>query len=162
MKPVIVPFRGGSTTILLIVAVAFPIDLPHYNVYLSFYIGAGYGISQNISTYEYPPIVQSRSSIDRKDAYTVIENKLEAHGYPGKACLLRTICEASEYSMEHNGVLADILHIILTPSSSKSEDLVEYEQAEIYGKINQHCKKYVKKCTQSILDLISILGDVLH
>ena len=36
------------------------------------------------------------------------------HGYRGKECLLRAICEASEYSLEHNGVLADILHIVLT------------------------------------------------
>lgn len=48
------------------------------------------------------------------------------------------------------------------PSSSKSEGLLPYEEAEQYGKKKLHCKKYIKKCKISILDLISTFGDVIH
>lgn len=51
---------------------------------------------------------------------------------------------------------------MFSPSSSKSEDLVEYEEAEIYGKFNKDCRKYAKQCTRSILDLVSTLGDVMY
>ncbi|KAK9717656.1 DM4/DM12 family [Popillia japonica] len=160
---VLFPYSPYSSPFVgLFLAIAFPLDLPDYNVFVSLNLEANYNLPQNVSTYEYPPIVESRSFMDRKDAYAAIENKLEAHGYPGKPCLLRTICEASEYSMEHNGVFADILHIVLTPSSSKSEGLVEYEEAEKYGSTNLHCKKYVKTCSLSVLDLVSALGDVIH
>lgn len=52
--------------------------------------------------------------------------------------------------------------IFSSPSSSKSEGLVEYEEAEKYGNAKLHCKKYVKKCSLSVLDLVSALGDVIH
>lgn len=35
-------------------------------------------------------------------------------GYPARACLLRSICEASEYPLDHNGVLGGIIHVIFT------------------------------------------------
>lgn len=36
------------------------------------------------------------------------------HGFSGKDCLLRTICEAAEYAFDGNGLLADIVHVVLT------------------------------------------------
>lgn len=37
------------------------------------------------------------------------------NGFHGKYCLLKAICEAAEIPFgEHNGVLGDIIHIILT------------------------------------------------
>lgn len=35
-------------------------------------------------------------------------------GYDGKNCLIRSICEAAEYSTKETGVLGDILHILLS------------------------------------------------
>ena len=35
-------------------------------------------------------------------------------GMDGKACLLRSICEAAEYPVENEGLLGEILNIVLT------------------------------------------------
>ncbi|KAF2888019.1 hypothetical protein ILUMI_18154 [Ignelater luminosus] len=147
----------------LFLAIAVPLELPKTNVFVSYNFEANYNLPQNESTYEYPPIVSDRSlEISRKRAYDALEYKINSHGYPGKECLLRAICEAAEYTLENNGVLGDILHILLAPSSSKSEDLSpEYENAENYGKLKKHCRKYVKNCSVSFLALISWLEDAL-
>lgn len=52
-------------------------------------------------------------SITRKRIYNWIEEKLNLHGYVGKACLLRAICEYQHSSFsKYNGVLGDVLHIV--------------------------------------------------
>uniref|UniRef100_A0A1B0D6N7 Uncharacterized protein n=1 Tax=Phlebotomus papatasi TaxID=29031 RepID=A0A1B0D6N7_PHLPP len=78
------------------------------------------------------------------------------YGHPGKPCLLRAICdEAADPINEDNGVLGDVIHIILTPSTSVREDLnPEYYKAEELGHSGD-CSKYKKYCHQSLIDLIS-------
>lgn len=49
-----------------------------------------------------------------KNEEILIKSIIFRHGYPGKSCLLRTICEAAEFTFQHEGVLNDILHIVLT------------------------------------------------
>ncbi|XP_055678117.1 uncharacterized protein LOC129786890 [Lutzomyia longipalpis] len=83
-----------------------------------------------------------RSSSDglfsRKKIYIMLESKLRSsnsHGHRGRACLLRAICEeAQEPINDHNGLIGDIIHIILTPSTSVREDIhPEYYRAEEFG-----------------------------
>lgn len=52
---------------------------------------------------------ETRNQITRKNVYRVIE------GYATKACLLRTICEAAATPLaKYDGILGDIVHILLT------------------------------------------------
>ncbi|XP_055697839.1 uncharacterized protein LOC129798622 [Phlebotomus papatasi] len=103
---------------------------------------------------------QKRSTNDslfsRKKIYRMLESKLQCHGHRGRACLLRAICEEAENPInEHNGVLGDVIHIILTPSTSIREDLhPEYYKAEDLGRSGD-CSKYKKYCPECILDYIS-------
>ncbi|XP_055678115.1 uncharacterized protein LOC129786888 [Lutzomyia longipalpis] len=94
--------------------------------------------------------------LTRKKVYKILENKFQSHGHPGKPCLLRAICEeAHEPINAHNGVLGDVIHIVLTPSSSEREDLQEeYYRAEELGH-SGNCSKYSKYCSKSIIDYIS-------
>uniref|UniRef100_A0A6P7GI04 Uncharacterized protein LOC114339092 n=1 Tax=Diabrotica virgifera virgifera TaxID=50390 RepID=A0A6P7GI04_DIAVI len=93
--------------------------------------------------------------------YKLFKRKIEDFGFPGQSCLLRAICESAQMSSQHTGLLGDILHILLTPSSSKMEEqLVEYEEAERQGKENT-CKKYYKKCPHSILDSITRVTNIV-
>ncbi|KAG5669067.1 hypothetical protein PVAND_016967 [Polypedilum vanderplanki] len=94
----------------------------------------------------------------RKEFYRLIEKRIEANGYDGKKCFLRAICESAQNSfMEVNGILGNILHIILTPSSSIDENLPsEYNKAENLGYQN-NCRKYLKHCNFSFLDFFSKL-----
>ncbi|KAG5897565.1 hypothetical protein JTB14_007277 [Gonioctena quinquepunctata] len=87
--------------------------------------------------------------------------KNPVRGFSGKSCLLRSICEVSMHSIDGaSGVIGNILHIILTPSSSKNFGLPpEYEEAENMGQTAHHCTTYHKNCSISIVDLITSLAD---
>ncbi|XP_059062245.1 uncharacterized protein LOC131855050 [Achroia grisella] len=58
--------------------------------------------------------VNGHKGLTRSYMYLIIESMLEKHGYPGRACLLRAICESGTAQYPHNGLLGDILHLILT------------------------------------------------
>ncbi|KAG5866872.1 hypothetical protein JTB14_030169 [Gonioctena quinquepunctata] len=87
---------------------------------------------------------------------------LTRYGYAGKECLLRTICEAAEYSTKNTGVLGDILHVLLTPSSSrKQENFLDYENAEQFGN-KKKCESYRQKCPLSVLDAFSRISTIFE
>lgn len=107
-------------------------------------------------------------------------------GYNGHECLLRAVCEAADTPLGmDNGVLGDILHIILTyaklrlnsisiwtifsnlilnfrcesdrPSTSEPENIPhDFNEAELYGTMGL-CDHYSHNCPQSIFDVISVL-----
>ncbi|XP_063627452.1 uncharacterized protein LOC134798953 [Cydia splendana] len=56
----------------------------------------------------------SNELLTRRLLYTSIEAMLEKNRFPGRACLLRAICEAATSQLTHNGVLGDLLHLALT------------------------------------------------
>ncbi|XP_076283722.1 uncharacterized protein LOC143210604 isoform X1 [Lasioglossum baleicum] len=78
--------------------------------------------------------------------------------YQGHECLLRAICETSEHTLRHNGLIGDILHVIFTPTSSRHEELPQdILQAEVVGR-NGGCSKYQPQCPVGLFDLIGVLG----
>lgn len=102
--------------------------------------------------------IQDRS---RQFFYDAVITTMEAKGLPGKPCLLRAICESARHTFGyHSGVLGEILHILLSPSSAtgQSELLanLEFAAAESLGK-TQHvpCERLYAECTSSVIDLIS-------
>jgi hypothetical protein len=50
------------------------------------------------------------------DVYLPIEEFLEDHGYAGRECLLRSICEAANSPFQHENMdlLDEIAHAVLT------------------------------------------------
>ncbi|XP_030759669.1 uncharacterized protein LOC115885048 [Sitophilus oryzae] len=129
----------------LYAAVAWPLTDINIDVFGAVFFEAYYSLPDNQTTYEYPPVIAVRS-FGRKLVYDTLETKLNSKGYPGKACLLRSICEAASYSMQHlNGVLGDLFHILLTPSTTNdtNEDYFsEYWEAEETGSKTQNCEQY--------------------
>ncbi|EFA11156.1 hypothetical protein TcasGA2_TC004760 [Tribolium castaneum] len=148
------PIQGPFMGIFL--ALSLPLELPDYNVFFSYNLEANYELPQNETDFTYPPLVSR--SWGRKYFYDILEFKMKSHGYPGKNCLLRAICETSLYSSENTGILGDMLHVLLTPSSSTDNVLSDYGKAELYGKSRKNCRKYTKKCSISFLDLVSQVG----
>ncbi|XP_055605298.1 uncharacterized protein LOC129753504 [Uranotaenia lowii] len=101
--------------------------------------------------------VSKRTGIyTRKKMYRAIEQQLNKIGLDGKKCLLRSICEANDNPMmEHNGILGDLVHLILSPSTSEDENLPpEFYKAERAG-IAGSCQRYRKYCKQNVLDKFS-------
>ncbi|XP_017844985.1 uncharacterized protein LOC108601596 [Drosophila busckii] len=98
--------------------------------------------------------------------YRGIEMALENMQLPGRSCLLRVICEHAVLPLSHeSGLLGELMHIILTPSSSTDQLALqtdkEYLVAERFGKRGGNCEAaYARKCRSSPMELISILLQV--
>ncbi|KAJ8688560.1 hypothetical protein QAD02_024355, partial [Eretmocerus hayati] len=110
-------FPEGSTMGLFL-ALSIPLDDPDYSISLSYFFEATYNLPDNSSILLHGGQKNSenrrRRSIDRTTVYDVIQNKFISAGLPGHECLLRSICEAAEHPLHHNGVLGDLLHVIFT------------------------------------------------
>ncbi|XP_058128834.1 uncharacterized protein LOC131284132 [Anopheles ziemanni] len=99
-----------------------------------------------------PPVAR----FTRKKLYRTIELNLARHGYDGKKCILRMICELASWPVnETNGVIGDLLQLVFTPSNSQCEKLPsEFYLAEELGQ-QQNCVKYTKHCPHDPLAAIS-------
>ncbi|KAK9890451.1 hypothetical protein WA026_010537 [Henosepilachna vigintioctopunctata] len=159
INPIRFPFGGPFMGIF--VAISFPLGLKEEDISLSFNVEANYVLPENQTTLLYPPIYGERA-ITRMTAFNFIQSKLSEYGYPGYPCLLRMICDMAVHPIRFsNGVLGDLLYILLTPSSSFEIGLPpDYETAEKYGLENGHCKNYTKICSDSIVDFFSSVFSV--
>ncbi|XP_025830327.1 uncharacterized protein LOC112904452 [Agrilus planipennis] len=148
----VIPFIG------LFVAIAFPVEINNVDLFFSVNLEANYNLPSNQTNFTYPPTVSNRNfpTISRLGVYRALEFKLEGHGYPGRECLLRMICECAEKNLDGNGILGDLINIILRPSYSLKENGSSvYDEAENYEKSNEHCEIYQDLCPFSILKLIT-------
>ncbi|XP_030765159.1 uncharacterized protein LOC115889330 [Sitophilus oryzae] len=147
------PFMGILTAFAIPLKVNTPGD-----VFLAVNFEASYSLPENETTLYWPPIVGDTA---RQILYEIFERKLESHGHPGRDCLLRAICESAEFSTKNTGVLGDIVHIVLTPSSSSNTNLTtHYAEAENQARKKGRCKKYKKSCSFSILNMFSWIGSI--
>ncbi|EDW14088.1 uncharacterized protein LOC6572520 [Drosophila mojavensis] len=95
--------------------------------------------------------------------YRGIETVLQNIKLPGRSCLLRVICEHAALPLTHeSGLLGELLHIVLTPSSSLDHYALhtdrEYLVAERFGKRGGSCESaYGHKCPSSPMGLITVL-----
>ncbi|XP_018323163.2 uncharacterized protein LOC108735625 [Agrilus planipennis] len=95
--------------------------------------------------------------------YRSLNNFIEKSGFgDGKACLLRTICEIAEIPFEkRTGLFAEILHILLTPSTT-SEEIEDYSDMEYYaaeklGKQTGNCHVLYSECSFSLVSTFTKL-----
>uniref|UniRef100_A0A182P8X9 Uncharacterized protein n=1 Tax=Anopheles epiroticus TaxID=199890 RepID=A0A182P8X9_9DIPT len=97
--------------------------------------------------------------------YKALEGLSSGYGFGGRACVLRSICEAAEIQFTHTGgVFAELLHIMFSPSTTKesvSEHLDnEYYRAEQLGRSGAPCAKLFRECSTSLLDMFSGVHDL--
>ncbi|EDW81301.2 uncharacterized protein Dwil_GK11101 [Drosophila willistoni] len=171
------------TRVQFIGGIGIPVDGLHFESVTSGYVlKAEYFLPTNSTeitrVYLKPMTVSAREkeingneqfdygAIYRWIIYRGIEMILDNMGLPGRSCLLRVICEHAAVPLSHeSGLLGEILHIILTPSSSNDKLTHrmdgEYQESEHYGKRGGDCNAaYAKKCSKSPMDLISIIMKV--
>ncbi|PSN41160.1 hypothetical protein C0J52_05211 [Blattella germanica] len=106
------------STMGLYLAVATPLEDSTYDVSMSFNFEANYPLPANYTELAIPFVVSTAArterQISRRYTYRVIEEKLHSYGLDGRECLLKTICDTANSILIHNGLLGEILHIILT------------------------------------------------
>ncbi|XP_043650166.1 uncharacterized protein LOC122618098 [Drosophila teissieri] len=95
------------------------------------------------------------------EAFTALAIRMKLNG---RVCVLKSICESAAAPFDdRNGLLGEVLHILLTPSSSV-DPLAEhsdndYLQAERLGAAGGDCDQVYPKCPKSLLEHFS---DVHH
>ncbi|XP_055842072.1 uncharacterized protein LOC129909124 isoform X2 [Episyrphus balteatus] len=92
--------------------------------------------------------------------YKAMETLGDRMGLVGRACVLKSICEAASAPFHHaSGILAEIAHIIMTPSASVDElnhySNNEYLHAEMLGRSGGACSRLFTECQQSLLEQFS-------
>ncbi|XP_048504848.1 uncharacterized protein LOC105686957 isoform X2 [Athalia rosae] len=144
----------------LFFALALPLEDPvsTKSISVAFFFEANYELPNN-DTGVHPETGESRRkrSIDRRTIYEILQSKFESFGVNGRECLLRSICDTTRNPIHrNNGVLGDLMRIILTPSSSADEGLaVEYSMAETTGRGAGECGEAYPLCPFGIYDYIT-------
>ena len=117
-----------------------------------------YKLKNNIYQYNlWTYIIIEQEKLSRWSLYRILEKALQTLG-SGKACLLRVVCEAAETPFkEGHGLLGEVVHVVLTPSTTSEEYEMyadrEYHAAELIGqKANGMCKSLYPECPYSPLD----------
>ncbi|XP_063219780.1 uncharacterized protein LOC134529509 [Bacillus rossius redtenbacheri] len=153
-----------SSSMGLFLAVGIPLDEPYNDVSFSWNYEANYVLPYNaseLSQYGYARReTRSLRDLSRTTAYLVLRHKFQSHGYDGETCLLKAICEAAATPMKGTSMIADILHVVFTPSTSVNEDLgPEYQLAENRGRSGEDCEEVYEDCPISLVQLISEIDD---
>uniref|UniRef100_A0A182QTT4 Uncharacterized protein n=1 Tax=Anopheles farauti TaxID=69004 RepID=A0A182QTT4_9DIPT len=101
---------------------------------------------------------RTTAQITRRHIYRMLQKHLHSQHFHGKKCLQRMICEAALHPFsEPNGVIGDLIQILLSPTSSKDENLPkEYLAAEIAGR-GGSCELYRPECPKDPLEFVSVL-----
>ncbi|XP_053611549.1 uncharacterized protein LOC128675861 [Plodia interpunctella] len=145
------------------VSVAWFFEANYFTVDNSTYYEPFLGDISTLSRSKYKrSINKSKNDFTRSFLYTFVETMLQQHGRGGRACLLRSICENASSQLLHNGLLGDLLHLLLTPSTSMSEDTLDdiYYEAEYLG-LEGECDRYNDACPTNPVDSISVFLEKL-
>ncbi|XP_039958047.1 uncharacterized protein LOC120773118 [Bactrocera tryoni] len=169
--------RQAPTRLLFIAGIGVPADLEYESLTVGYTLKGQFFLPYNVTTYRENPFYpeykseynatyhgnhghygwESRSSKLRWNLYSCIAQRLDSYGYSGTECILKAICEASSLSFQRlHGVFEQIVHILLSPSSSVDQatpQSVQYIEAEKIGSSSGDCGFY--NCKISVLDWIS-------
>ncbi|XP_059490222.1 uncharacterized protein LOC132205281 [Neocloeon triangulifer] len=95
---------------------------------------------------------------EKRDLYNGLEDILERQGFNGRACVLRTICEARQILGEGGTLMEDILHALfsLEPkdddgSNEVDSELKEHDDAHTLGVSRYACHQLYSECPISLL-----------
>jgi hypothetical protein len=96
-----------------------PMSAPNRTVALSFGFQMAYAVPSNATIWHTAPDIMGKRDISNRpmlDVYVPLEAFLEDHGFDGRTCLLRSICEAAHSPFHHEemSILEEIMHAILT------------------------------------------------
>ncbi|XP_049766169.1 uncharacterized protein LOC126095414 [Schistocerca cancellata] len=104
--------------------------------------------------------------LTRWQLYATAEAALSSMGVDGRACVLRAICEAAETPLRQDSLLAELSHLLLTPSTtdSGSSEGRRYLAAEHAGVAaggggggGEGCAALYRECAASPLHYLTVL-----
>ncbi|XP_034240199.1 uncharacterized protein LOC117644694 [Thrips palmi] len=179
-------FYPAGNKVQIQMGVGIPLQLPHQAVTTGFILKSNYRTPSNATMYTRPQeYFSSRSAraaanapdaggltehlASRWDLYTALQGTLEQLGGgagSGRQCLLRAVCEAAAFTVRHDGLLGELLHVLLTPSTTsdpmRQRQDAEFHAAEAVGRQARSaedpvdaCARTFRGCATSALDLFT-------
>ncbi|XP_039446524.1 uncharacterized protein LOC120425951 isoform X2 [Culex pipiens pallens] len=123
--------------------------------------GIAYNLPNQTLTYQQDlmmpkPMAQRRN---RRDLYHKLEVAMNSMGYDGRNCILRALCESSQYfGRKGTNMVAEMLRSLFSFPKSKvlsmeHEDTRIYDAAHRKGKNRVMCQSLYPECGFSLLEL---------
>ncbi|XP_031846179.1 uncharacterized protein LOC116432869 [Nomia melanderi] len=97
------------------------------------------------------PAGTARPGRSVSDVHEAAELAYESHGFDGRSCLLKNVCQAMSYAGQRNGVFAKILKLLLG-SYANMDDSSRDEEAEPI-----HCDYHVRNCPLQLIGIDSFI-----
>ncbi|KAH0549491.1 hypothetical protein KQX54_009732 [Cotesia glomerata] len=121
-----------------------------------------YPLPQN-STHYFSTLKRRRRSIsgndERRIFYQLVEQELQRWSGNGKACMLKSICEASSVPLNRETLVENLLHVVLTPDYGNNSTFADkdYTEAALVGRRRDDCALIYSHCPEGygLLDSIS-------
>ncbi|XP_013169756.1 PREDICTED: uncharacterized protein LOC106119377 [Papilio xuthus] len=177
--PLVFPYGG---TYKLLIGMAVPIhNEDHVNLAFGINFQYQYIQFQNVSElsryYFIKTVSREQRDLELKERsderlvfYKAAADMLQMKGMNGIDCVMRAICEAAQYPVSEEGLVGEIIHILLTPDYGRSPFEVDtewydmmspYIDAAVAGRQMFNCASIYSNCPegQGVLELISILRD---
>ncbi|XP_053973127.1 uncharacterized protein LOC128873526, partial [Hylaeus volcanicus] len=101
---------------------------------------------------------RSPSWSERTPIYDILKRELDRRNIDGRSCLMKDICEAAATPMKDEGLVGELLHLLLTPDNEDSSMMDEgYLKASAIGRRHGNCSMIYSACPAGlgILDRIS-------
>ncbi|VEN60369.1 unnamed protein product [Callosobruchus maculatus] len=159
--------EGPINIIQLIIGIGVPVEVEPESVIVGWAFRAFYTMPTNISQLmlqDYGSRARNRrSTVSRWDVYKALEQQAEMHGFGGKSCVLKAICEAAETPLDQeHGIFEELFHTLFTPTTTE-EDIADYTDNEYYAahrlgeSSDGECSRIFADCKISILETITQL-----
>ncbi|PSN41159.1 hypothetical protein C0J52_05216 [Blattella germanica] len=157
----------GGTVLQFSIGVSMPVRIPNRTFSISFGFQMVFNLPTNATQWRAPPEIRKREAFNQNllETYLPLENFLEGHGFAGRECILRSICEAAQTPFRHEdmNLFDEIAHVLFTPSEDTylDHDTCERNNSELYvtaecmGRAGADCSVQFPECPQSPLDFIS-------
>ncbi|KZC06087.1 hypothetical protein WN55_07173, partial [Dufourea novaeangliae] len=147
----------------LIFGLGTPLQLDRESVIVGYFAKITYTMPSNASDFTEPGVFYSRTENSRWSIYRILEKAVGLYGFEGKACLMKSICEAASAPFDDKlGLLGQLLQVLFKPSSTVEEYEEygdrEYRAAEHLGEqvsSGESCHALYPECPRSLLDVFS-------
>ncbi|XP_044018824.1 uncharacterized protein LOC122859366 [Aphidius gifuensis] len=166
--PIVYPYGG---TLKLLVGIASPISMGGRILVYGQNFQVQYALPTNATffTNYYSSLKKRRKrsssySHERTLFYQFLEQELQRWGANGKSCMMKSICEACSTPLRDEGLVGEILNVILTPDYGNSSSYVDenYLQAAETGRRGNDCSVIYSECPEGygLLEKISRIQSI--
>ncbi|XP_058817934.1 uncharacterized protein LOC131681241 [Topomyia yanbarensis] len=155
-------FPEGSSFSVAVCMTVGVIGNPNYNMFSwAMNWGVAYNLPNQTLSYqqdmmEPKPMAQRRH---RRDLYQKLETAMNSMGYNGRGCILRALCESTQFfGKKGSNMAAEMLRSLFSFPKSKvlsmeHNDIRLYDEAHRKGKSQILCQSLYPACGFSLLEL---------